>query len=255
MCVRRSENRQPASSRREFLKTTTTAAVGMTMATGLSIAQSAHAAGSDTIKIALVGCGGRGTGAAVNAMNTKANVKLVAMADAFRDSLDASLTNLRKECGDRIDVPEKRQFIGMDAYEKAIACNVDVVLLCSPPGFRPMHFEDAVKAGRHVFMEKPLATDAPGVRRIMAANEEAKKKHLAVAVGHHLRHEAKHREIIRAHSRWRDRRVDVSAGVFQRQWHLDPSAPARPVGDAVSGKKLVPLHLAQRRPYRRTGRA
>ena len=93
-------------------------------------------------------------------------------------------------------MPEERRFIGLDAYQKAIDCGVDMVLLCSPPGFRPMQFEAAVKAGKHVFMEKPLATDAPGVRRIMAANEEAKKKKLAVAVGHHLRHEAKHREIV-----------------------------------------------------------
>ena len=94
-------------------------------------------------------------------------------------------------------MPEERRFVGLDAYQKAIDCGVDLVLLCTPPGFRPMQFEAAVKAGKHVFMEKPVATDAPGVRRILAANEEAKKKRLAVAVGHHLRHEVKHREIVR----------------------------------------------------------
>lgn len=93
-------------------------------------------------------------------------------------------------------MPAERQFVGLDAYQKAIESDIDMVLLCTPPGFRPMQFEAAVKAGRHVFMEKPLATDAPGLRRIVAANEEAKKKKLAVAVGHHLRHEVKHREII-----------------------------------------------------------
>ena len=182
-------------SRREFLKNTGRFVAASALA-GAMIPR-VHAAGGDTIKIALIGCGGRGTGAAVNALSTKANVKLVAMADAFKDSLESSLGNLQKQYKDRVDVPEERRFTGLDAYQKAIQSGVDMVLLCTPPGFRPMQFEAAVKAGKHVFMEKPVATDAPGVRRIMAANEEAKKKKLAVAVGHHLRHEAKHREIIK----------------------------------------------------------
>lgn len=186
---------EPAStSRREFLKASTAAA---TLAFSLDIARSAYGAGSDTIKIALIGCGGRGSGAAVNALSTKANVKLVAMADAFKDSLESSLSNIRKVCGDRVDVPEESRFVGLDAYQKAIDSGVDMVLLCTPPGFRPMQFEAAVRAGKHVFMEKPLATDVPGLRRIRATNEEAKKKGLLVAVGHHLRHEVKHREVIK----------------------------------------------------------
>ena len=183
-----------AASRREFLKNTGRVAAASAL-TGLMIPQ-VHAGGDDTIKIALIGCGGRGTGAAVNALRTKSNVKLVAMADAFQNSLEASLKNIKKLLPDRVDVPAKRQFIGLDAYQKAIDCDVDMVLLCTPPGFRPAQYEAAVKAGRHVFMEKPLATDAPGLRRILVANEKAKKKKLAVAVGHHLRHEVKHREII-----------------------------------------------------------
>ena len=185
------------TSRREFLRGTAAAAAGITLAGGLNIARSAHAAGSDELKIALVGCGGRGTGATVNALKTKANVKLVAMADAFKDSLDISLTAIQKECKDRVDVPEDRKFTGLDAYQKAIDSGVDLVLLCTPPGFRPAQFEAAVKAGKHVFLEKPVATDAVGVRRVMVANEEAKKKGLAVAVGHHLRHETKHIELIK----------------------------------------------------------
>jgi myo-inositol 2-dehydrogenase / D-chiro-inositol 1-dehydrogenase len=185
------------SSRRDFLKASTVAATGAALAFNLNLARTAHAAGSDAIKIALVGCGGRGTGAAVNALNTKANVKLVAMADAFKDSLEWSLKYIKKECGDRADVPAERQFTGLDAYQKALQSDVDVVLLCTPPGFRPIQFEAAVNSGKHVFMEKPLATDAPGVRRIMAANAEAKKKKLAVAVGHHLRHETKYLEIVK----------------------------------------------------------
>ncbi|MCE5267571.1 MAG: Gfo/Idh/MocA family oxidoreductase [Planctomycetaceae bacterium] len=183
--------------RRDFLKKSVLATAGMTLAGGLGVARSAHAAGSDTIKIALVGCGGRGTGAAINALQTRANVKLVAMADAFKDSLDQSLATIRKQCKDRVEVPADRQFTGLDAYQRAIDSDVGMVLLCTPPGFRPRHFEAAVKAGKHVFMEKPLATDTPGLRRIQAANAEAKRKNLAVAVGHHLRHEVKHREIVR----------------------------------------------------------
>jgi len=166
------------------------------LATALALTRSVHAAGSDVIKIALVGCGGRGTGAAINALSTKAPVRLVAMHDAFRDRLDSSLKAIQTRCPDRVDVPEKRKFTGLDGYLQAMEAGVDMVLLCGPPGFRPMQFEAAVKAGKHVFMEKPVATDAPGVRRILAANAEAKRKGLAVAVGHHLRHEVKHKEAI-----------------------------------------------------------
>ena len=177
---------------------TSTVAAGAA-ATGLSIARSAHAQGSDVIKIALIGCGGRGRGAAINALANTANpnVKLVAMADAFRDSVDNSLRAIEAHCKDKVDVPDDRKFTGLDAYQKAIDCGVDMVLLCTPPGFRPMQFEAAVAAGKKIFMEKPVAVDAPGVRRIMAANEEAKKKGLPVAVGHHLRHEVKHLEVIK----------------------------------------------------------
>lgn len=182
------------SSRREFLKASSAVAV----AGGLSIARSAHAAGSDEIKVALIGAGGRGMGAAVQAMKNaaKAKVTLVAVADAFPDSVERACNLIAKRAPEQFDVPEERRFSGLDCYQRAIDCDVDMVLLCSPPGFRPQQFEAAVKAGKHVFMEKPVATDAPGVRRVIAANEEAKKKGLLVAVGHHLRHEVKHREVI-----------------------------------------------------------
>lgn len=156
-----------------------------------------HASGSDEFRIALVGCGGRGTGAAVNALSTQAQVRLVAMADAFQSQLDRSLAVLQKRKGKLVDVPPERRFVGLDAYQHAIDCDIDVVLLCTPPGFRPDHFAAAVNAGRHVFMEKPVAVDAPGVRRILRTNQLAKEKGLAVAVGHHLRHEKKHQEVIR----------------------------------------------------------
>jgi predicted dehydrogenase len=164
----------------------------------LGLARQVHAAGSDLIRIALVGCGGRGTGAAINALSNAAhsNVKLVALADAFRNRIDIALRGLESQQKDKIDVPEERKFAGLDACQKAIDCGADLILICSPPGFHPMQFEAAVKAGKHIFIEKPLAVDAPGVRRFLAANEDAKKNHLAVAVGHHLRHEVKHKEAI-----------------------------------------------------------
>jgi myo-inositol 2-dehydrogenase/D-chiro-inositol 1-dehydrogenase len=180
------------SSRREFLKTSSAAALTGT----LSATRSAHAAGSDEIRIALIGCGGRGTGAAAQALKTKANVKLVALADAFRNRLNVCYQSLAAQHANRMDVPEERKFVGLDAYRQTIDCDVDVVFLCTPPGFRPTQFEAAVDAGKHVFMEKPVATDAPGVRKIMAANQKAKGQGLAIAVGHHLRHESKHRDII-----------------------------------------------------------
>jgi predicted dehydrogenase len=155
--------------------------------------------GVEGIKIALIGCGGRGIGAAANALANQGGVKveLVALADAFSDRIEAALNMLRRRYADQVNVPPPRQFSGLNCHEEAIANGgAEMVLLCSPPGFRPRQFEAAIKAGKHVFMEKPVAVDVPGVRRILAANEEAKKRGLAVAVGHHLRHEDKHREVI-----------------------------------------------------------
>jgi predicted dehydrogenase len=164
----------------------------------LSVARGAHASGKQQIRVALVGAGGRGTGAALNALASKPNVKLIAAADAFRDRLDGSLKRLAAQFPDQVDVPEDRRFADLEGYHKAIAIDgVDLVILASPPAFRPAQFEAAVKAGKHVFMEKPVAVDAPGVRRVLTANEEAKKKGLAVAVGLHLRHEARFQEIVK----------------------------------------------------------
>jgi predicted dehydrogenase len=187
------------TSRRDFVKRSTAAAAGAALAGNLSLARSAHAQGSDLIKIALIGAGGRGRGAAVQALSNKAhaNVKLVAIADAFKKSIDLTYDAVKQQCGDKIDVPESRRFAGLDAYQKAIDSGVDMVLLCTPPGFRPPQFEAAVEAGKIIFAEKPLAVDAPGYRRILAANKLAKQKGLPVAVGHHLRHEIKHKEIIK----------------------------------------------------------
>jgi myo-inositol 2-dehydrogenase/D-chiro-inositol 1-dehydrogenase len=182
-------------SRRQFLKSSA-AAASLTTLTA-NIQSKTYAAGTGTMKIGLIGCGGRGTGAAVQALNACRRAKLVAMADAFEDRLEQSYQSLLKEHPDRVDVPPKRRFIGMDAYAGVIDSDVDMVLLTTPPGFRPLHFESAVKANKHVFMEKPVAVDVPGIRRMIAANKQAKEKRLAVAVGLNIRHQNCSREVIK----------------------------------------------------------
>jgi len=142
------------ASRRDFLKASTVAAAGGSALTGLGLTSNAHAAGSDTIKVGLIGCGGRGTGAAEQSVTSAPNVKLVAMGDMFQDRVDACRGNL-KRLGDKIDVPADRCFTGFDAYKNVIESGVDLVILATPPGFRPTHLAAAIAAGKHVFTEKP----------------------------------------------------------------------------------------------------
>ena len=172
------------ANRREFLGTSSLAA-GAALLGGLSIAQSAHAGTDDTIKVGLIGCGGRGTGAATQALSADKNVKLIAMGDAFEDSLQASLKNLEKneDIKGKVAVAPEMCFHGFDAYKQVIDSGIDVVLLTTPPHFRPMHLEYAVEKGKHIFCEKPVAVDGPGVRRVMATVAEAKKKNLALVSG------------------------------------------------------------------------
>ncbi|RZK70391.1 MAG: dehydrogenase [Pedobacter sp.] len=181
--------------RRDFLKTSALVAGGV-MLNGVAFAGGANSSVDDTIKIALIGCGGRGAGAATQALSTKQNIKLVALADAFQDRLDETYNSLVEKFKDKVDVPKERRFVGFDAYEKAIAL-ADVVLLATPPGFRPMHFEEAVNKGKHVFMEKPVAVDSPGIRRVLAAAEIAKQKKLNVVVGLQRRYQTNYRETIK----------------------------------------------------------
>ena len=178
------------SSRRDFLKGGTVAAAGLALAGGLNIARVAHAAGGDELKVALIGCGGRGTGAAVNCLESCGNVKLIAVADAFENNARGSLERLRKnsDLAAKLDVPADRVFVGFDAYQKAIAAGPDIVLLCTPPGFRPIHYAAAIQAGKHVFMEKPCCVDAPGFRSLMETNKLADEKGLKVTVGLQRRH-------------------------------------------------------------------
>ncbi|MCE5267785.1 MAG: Gfo/Idh/MocA family oxidoreductase [Planctomycetaceae bacterium] len=182
-------------SRRDFLRGTTAAAAGIALAGGWNIARAAHAAGGDELKIALIGCGGRGTGAAKDCLGSCENVRLIAVADAFKDNADRCLAQLRKDQDlveknlvSRIDVPEDRIFVGFDAYQKAIAAGPDIVLFATPPGFRPIHYAAAVAAGKHVFMEKPICIDAPGFRSVMETNKAADEKNLRVSVGLQRRH-------------------------------------------------------------------
>lgn len=187
--------------RRDFLKagTAAVAAAGVVSSTpGLSIARSAYPGGSETVRVGLIGCGGRGRGAAGNAMSANSgSVNLTAVADVFEDRVNAAAEQLKVNHGDKVQIKPENKFIGYDAFEKVIGSDdVDLVILTTPPGFRPLHFEKAVEAGKHVFMEKPVAVDAPGVRRVLAANKMAKDKNLLVQVGLQRRHERAYRETI-----------------------------------------------------------
>jgi myo-inositol 2-dehydrogenase / D-chiro-inositol 1-dehydrogenase len=219
------------ASRRDFLKTGT--AAGIALAGGLSLASTAHAAdskrktkrgsntgakqgdsyekdkvdikksahvaGGDELKIALIGCGGRGTGAVINNLESNDNVKLIAVADAFEDKAKGCLEGLKKNEGiaAKISVPNDHVFWGFDAYQKAIAAGPDIVILATSPGFRPIHYEAAIAAGKHVFMEKPVCIDAPGFRKVMAANKLADEKNLKVVVGLQRRYQGSYLEGIK----------------------------------------------------------
>lgn len=188
------------NSRRDFVKKSSLIAGGLIAAPFITRANFFSGA-TDEIKIVLVGCGGRGTGAAMQALLSKQNVKLVAMADAFRDNLDNCFKSLIEEAKSdgkglekKIDVPEERKFTGFDAYKKAIAL-ADVVILTTPPGFRPIHFEEAIQQNKHVFMEKPVATDPAGIQRVLATALIAKQKKLNVVVGLQRHYQNSYREM------------------------------------------------------------
>ncbi len=184
------------SSRRGFLKATGRVAAASALA-GM-IVPKVHAAGDGAIKVALVGCGGRGTGAAANALGTTGGpVKLVAMADVFESHVKNCCERLKKECGELVDVPLERQFVGFDGYRKAIDCLSpgDVVIFATPPAFRWVHFQYAIEKGVHTFMEKPTTVDGPTTRKMLALAEESEKKNLKVGVGLMWRHAPARREL------------------------------------------------------------
>ncbi len=191
-----SDTKKP--SRREFLKGSVASVAAGSLAGGLSVARSAHAAMADeTIRAALIGCGGRGTGAATDCLNVPDNIKLIALADLFEERVRTARDTLKKQFGDRVDVPDERMFAGLDAYRKAIDCGVDLVLMATPPGVRPPQYRAAVEAGKHIFTEKPLCTDAAGFRMLMEANRLAEKKGLKIGVGLQRHHQPNYRETVK----------------------------------------------------------
>jgi predicted dehydrogenase len=178
-----------STSRREFLKYTTQIAATSALAGG--ILPKIYAAENNTLQVALVGCGGRGGGAAAQAMSVnKGPVKLVAMADVFKNRLAGTFAGLKEDFSDRMDVPNDRKFIGFDAYIKAMDCLKpgDIVILATPPAFRWVHFTYAIQKGLHVFMEKPVTVDGPTSKRMLKLGEEASAKKLKVGVGLMSRH-------------------------------------------------------------------
>lgn len=188
-------------SRRDFLKTTSTVALGGALASQVAFPAITRAAGTgDKLRIGFIGCGGRGSGAALQALKADSNVELFAMGDVFASQMEKSLTSLKKNLPnnpEKFNVPAERQFEGVDAYQKVIKSGVDVVILTTPPGFRPQHLRAAVEAGKHVFLEKPMATDAPGVRSVMESVKIAKQKKLAMVAGFCWRYDYPRRELFK----------------------------------------------------------
>jgi predicted dehydrogenase len=227
------ETSMPVTTRREFIKTTGRLAAASALA-GVALPH-VHAAGSELIQVALVGCGGRGTGAANNALSTKGGpVKLVAMADVFEDRLNESFDAISRQCGDKVDVPRERRFIGFDAYKKAMDCLKpgDVAIFTTPLAFRWVHFTYAIEKGLNVFMEKPLTADGAASRRMLKLAEAADAKNLKVGVGLMSRH---HRPMEQLHQRIQDgdigdiillrgyRMHGPVASCFSTKWPGDPS--------------------------------
>ena len=194
------EKKETRQTRRDFLKT---GAVAVSSAlAGFSIVRSANAQSTALLKVGLVGCGGRGTGAAENCLNANPNVRVVALADLFQDRIDkcrAELGNPNREDGalPGFQVKDQMCFTGFDAYLRLLETDVDLVILATPPGFRPQHFAAAVDAGKHIFTEKPVGVDPVGIRKFMAAGEKSRAKGLAVVAGTQRRHDPAYIELIK----------------------------------------------------------
>jgi len=215
------------ASRREFLKNGTAALAGTAMVSNLtSLSSPVHAAGNDELKIGLVGCGGRGTGAAREALRADPQTRLVAVADAFQDRADRSLASLKEieEISARIDVDSDHVFIGLDGYRHVIE-SCDVVLLCTPPGFRAVHLAAAVSAGKHIFVEKPMATDSPGVRSVIESVKIAKQKDLALLAGYCWRYDDAKRALF-------EKILDGAIGDIRAVYGTYLTSPVKPMPPA-----------------------
>ena len=186
------------SSRRSFLKGSVAAGAGAAFVTQVNVARMAHSASSDELKVALIGCGGRGNGAVGNCLAADESVRVIAVADAFEDRAKATANRLRNgDDKDRVDIPDDRVFVGLDAYIDAIDCGPDMVIIATPPGFRPSQYAAAVKAGKHVFMEKPCCVDAAGYRSLLETNKLADANGLKVGVGLQRHHQLGYQETVK----------------------------------------------------------
>jgi predicted dehydrogenase len=179
------QNSGTALTRREFIKTTAAATAGLMASGNFAFGFAAN----ETIRVGLVGCGGRGTGAAKDCFESSFGIEIVALGDVFADRLNQCKEQLRTALGDRFKVKDDHCFVGFDAYKNVMASQVDLVILATPPGFRPMHLQAAIEAGKHVFMEKPVAVDPVGVRSVMASSDLARQKGLAIVAGTQRRHQ------------------------------------------------------------------
>jgi predicted dehydrogenase len=181
-------------SRREFIKSS----AAVSLAATLPRIPGAYAAGSDTIRIGVIGCGGRGTGAAINCLDAAPGVEISAMFDLFQDRIDGSLKKIKEAHPDKVKVTTDRMFTGFDGYKKLAALpDINMVVMASPPGFRPMQLKAAVEGGKNVFMEKPVAVDPVGVRSVIASSALAEQKGLAIVAGTQRRHQARYLELMR----------------------------------------------------------
>jgi predicted dehydrogenase len=214
------------TSRREFLKAS--ALVGSALAAPAVLPGSLFAReNADTLRVGLIGCGGRGSGAASQALNADPKVVLTAMGDAFEDQLQKSLQSLQKQLPDKVKVTPEKCFVGLDAYQKVIDSGVDVVLLATPPGFRPVHLKAAIDAGKHVFCEKPMATDAPGVRSVLESVKAAKEKNVSLVAGFCWRYEPARREF---YKRVHDGAMGDVRAIYAT-YYAGPVKPMPPSGD------------------------
>ena len=218
------------TSRRNFIKCS--ALIGGALAAPAILPSRLFAAeNSDTLKIGLIGCGGRGRGAANNALKADNNVVLTAMADVFPEQLEGALKELQKEHPEKVKVVPEKKFVGLDAYQKLINSGVDVVLFATPPGFRPVHLRAAVDAGRHIFCEKPMATDAVGVHSVIESAKMAKEKGLSLVAGFCWRYDAPRREFYkRIHDGAIGEIRAVYATYYAGQVKPMPAASTRPAG-------------------------
>lgn len=219
------------TTRREFLRASSVVTAGLVAAPFVLTGRSAELSPGDTIKVGLIGCGGRGSGAAKQALSADQNVQLVAMADVFESQARNALGTLKndKEVGEKVKVEGAKVFVGLDGYQKLIDSGVDLVILATPPAFRPEHLKAAVAAGKHIFCEKPMATDAPGVRSILESVAEAKRKNLAVVAGFCWRYDLARREFFK-------RLHDGAIGDVRAMYHTYYAGPVKPMPSPATRK-------------------